>query len=64
VIGTLQKERLRSFAETDWSALRRMVRASSERVDRVQRAKVLPKVAGEVFTAPLDQGSNAVYPGR
>jgi transposase len=45
-MGKPQKEHLRELAETERAALRRMVQASSERVDRVRRARALLAVAG------------------
>ncbi len=45
-MGTPQKEHLRDLAETEQVALRRMVQASSERIDRVRRANALLTVAG------------------
>ncbi len=45
-MATPQKEQLRDLAETERAALRCMVQASSERVDRVRRAKALLTVAG------------------
>jgi transposase len=45
-MGTPQKEHLRELAETERAALRRIVQASSERVDRVRRARALFAVGG------------------
>jgi transposase len=51
-MGTPQKEHLRELAETERAALRRIVQASSERVDRVRRARALLTVAaGASFAA-------------
>jgi len=51
-MGTPQKEQLRDLAETERAALRRIVQASSERVDRARRARALLTVAGgESFAA-------------
>jgi transposase len=51
-MGTSQKEPLRSLAETELTALRRITHASSERVDRVRRARALLAVAaGASFAA-------------
>jgi transposase len=51
-MGTPQRERLRDLAETERAALRRIVQASSERVDRVRRARALLTVAaGASFAA-------------
>jgi len=51
-MGKPQKEQLRELAETERRALQRMVQASSERVDRVRRAKALLMVAaGASFAA-------------
>jgi transposase len=51
-MGMPQKEHLRDLAETERAALRRMVQASSERVDRVRRARALLTVAaGASFAA-------------
>jgi transposase len=51
-MGTPQKERLRDLAETERAALQRIVQASSERVDRVRRARALLTVAaGASFAA-------------
>lgn len=44
-MGTPQQEPLRELAETERRALQRLVQASSERVDRVRRAKALLTVA-------------------
>jgi transposase len=44
-MGTRQKEPLRCLAETELAALRRIAQASSERVDRVRRARALLAVA-------------------
>lgn len=44
-MGKPQKEQLRELAETERAALEQMVRASSERMDRVRRARALLKVA-------------------
>lgn len=47
-----QKEQLRELAETERAALQRMVRASSERVDRARRARaLLGGAGGESFAA-------------
>lgn len=49
-MGKPRKEQLRELAETERAALQRIVRASSERVDRVRRAKALLTVtAGGSF---------------
>jgi transposase len=51
-MGTPQKEHLRDLAETERAALRRVVQASSERVDRARRARALLAVAaGASFAA-------------
>lgn len=51
-MGTPQKEPLRELAETERAALQRIVPASSERVDRVRRARALLTVAaGASFAA-------------
>jgi transposase len=50
-MGKPQKEHLRDLAETKRAALQRMVQASSERVDRVRRARALLSVAGGVTFA-------------
>ena len=51
-MGKPQQEPLRELAETERAALRRMVQASSERVDRVRRARALLTVAtGATFAA-------------
>src|SRR5436190_9886040 len=51
-MGTPQKAPLRELVETERAALQRMVRASSERVDRARRASALLGVAGgESFAA-------------
>ncbi len=44
-MAALQKEPLRAFTTEDETALHRIARASSERVDRVRRAKALLRVA-------------------
>src|SRR3972149_2083747 len=49
-MATPQKERLRALTAQEHAALERLLRASSERVDRVRRAKALLAVAqGEAF---------------
>lgn len=51
-MGKPRKEQLRELAETERAALQRIVRASSERVDRVRRARALLTVAaGASFAA-------------
>ena len=51
-MGKPQKEQLRELAETERAALQQIVRASSERVDRVRRARALLTVAaGGSFAA-------------
>jgi len=45
-MGKPQNEGLRELAEVERAALQRIVQASSERVDRVRRAKALLSVAG------------------
>lgn len=51
-MGLPQKEPLRELAETERAALRRIVQAGSERVDRVRRARALLTVAaGGSFAA-------------
>jgi transposase len=45
-MGMPQKEGLRELAAVERAALQRMVQASSERVDRVRRARALLNVAG------------------
>lgn len=51
-MGTPQKEPLRELTETEQAALRRILQASSERVDRVRRARALLTVAeGRSFAA-------------
>ncbi len=45
-MGKPQKEGLRQLAEVERAALQRIVQASSERVDRVRRARALLTVAG------------------
>jgi transposase len=50
-MGTPQKEHLRDLAETERAALRRIVQASSERVDRMRRARALLRVAAGVSFA-------------
>lgn len=51
-MGTPQKEHLRDLTEIERAALRRIVQARSERVDRVQRARALLTVAaGASFAA-------------
>jgi transposase len=51
-MGKPQKEPLRELAETERAALQRIVQASSERVDRVRRARaVLTVAAGGSFAA-------------
>ena len=57
-MGTSQKEPLRDPTETERAALQRIVQASSERVDRVRRAKALLTVAagGSFADAARDAG--------
>jgi transposase len=57
-MGKPQKEQLRELAETERAALQRIVRASSERVDRVRRAQALLTVAagGSFATAAREVG--------
>ena len=51
-MGTPQKEHLRELAETERAVLQRIVQASSERLDRVRRARALLMVAaGASFAA-------------
>jgi transposase len=51
-MGTIQKERLRPLTIGEQRELRQITKASSERVDRVQRATALLAVAGgESFSA-------------
>jgi transposase len=51
-MGAMQKERLRPLTIAEQGELRAIVKASSERVDRVQRASALLAVAGgETFAA-------------
>src|SRR5919205_903383 len=55
-MGKPQKEPLRELAETERRALQRMVHASSERVDRVRRARALLTVAaGGTFAAAAQE---------
>lgn len=50
-MATMQKERLRLLTTAEQRELRRIVQASSERVDRVRRARALLAVAaGQPFT--------------
>jgi transposase len=44
-MGIPQKEGLRELAELERAALQRIVQASSEQVDRVRRARALPRLA-------------------
>ena len=54
-MATMQKERLRPLTETERRELGAVVKASSERVDRVQRATALLAVArGEPFAAAAE----------
>ena len=54
-MATMQRERLRPLTETERRELGAVVKASSERVDRVQRATALLAVArGETFAAAAD----------
>jgi transposase len=54
-MATMQKERLRPLTETERRELGAVVKASSERVDRVQRATALLAVArGETFAAAAE----------
>jgi transposase len=57
-MGKPQKEDLRELAETERAALQRIVQASSERVDRVRRARALLTVAagGSFATAAREAG--------
>jgi transposase len=54
-MGTPQREPLRELAETEVAALRRIVQASSERVDRVRRARALLTVAAGASCAAAAQ---------
>ncbi len=54
-MATMQKERLRPLTETERRELGLLVKASSERVDRVQRATALLAVARcEPFSAAAE----------
>jgi transposase len=54
-MATMQKERLRPLTETERRELVAITKASSERVDRVQRARGLLAVArGETFAAAAE----------
>ena len=54
-MGAMQKERLRPLTITEQGELETIVTASSERVDRVQRATALLAVArGETFAAAAE----------
>jgi transposase len=54
-VATMQKERLRPLTEAERRELGALVKASSERVDRVQRATALVVVArGETFAAAAE----------
>jgi hypothetical protein len=51
-MATMQKERLRRLTIAEQRELKTIVKASSERVDRVKRATALLAVAGgETFSA-------------
>jgi transposase len=55
-MGKPQNEPLRELAETEQRALQRIVQASSERVDRVRRARaVLAVAAGGTFAAAAQE---------
>lgn len=55
-MATPQKEQLRPLTAEEQTVLERLVRKSSERVDRVRRAKVLLAVAqGEAFASAARQ---------
>jgi transposase len=55
-MGKPQTEPLRELAETERAVLQRIVRASSDRVDRVRRAKALLTVAaGGTFAAAAQE---------
>jgi transposase len=56
-MGTPQQEQLRELAETERAALQRMVHASSERVDRVRRARALLTVAAGGSFAEAARGA-------
>ncbi len=54
-MATMQKERLRPLMIAEQRAMQRIVKASSERVDRVQRATALLAVAGgQTFAAAAE----------
>ncbi len=54
-MGKPQKEHLRDLAETERAALQRVVQASSERVDRVRRARALLMVVAGASLAAAAQ---------
>ena len=59
-MATMQKERLRPLMIAEQRAMQRIVKASSERVDRVQRATALLAVAaGASFAAAAPLIGNA-----
>lgn len=54
-MGAMQKERLRPLTIAEQGELKTVVKASSERVDRVQRATALLAVAGgQTFAAAAE----------
>ena len=54
-MGAMQKERLRPLTLAEQRELRAITKASSERVDRVQRATALLAVAGgQTFAAAAE----------
>src|SRR5215207_4349995 len=63
-MATMQKERLRPLTEAERRELETLVKASSERVDRVQRATALLAVArGETFAAAARAAGYRSPPG-
>lgn len=61
-MATPQRERLRALMSAEQTALERLARSSSERMDRVQRATALVAVAqGQAFAAAARQAGFASH---
>jgi hypothetical protein len=61
-MATMQKERLRPLTIAEQRELQTLVRASRERVDRVQRATALLAVAGRQTFAAAAQAAGYQSP--
>ena len=62
-MGAMQKERLRPLTIAEQGELKTIVKASSERVDRVQRATALLAVAGGQTFAAAAEAAGYRSPG-